>query len=342
MALLEVRDLSTTFSTDDGPVQAIDKVSFSLDRGQVLGIVGESGSGKSVTSLTIMGLLSRKSARTSGQVLLNGKDLLKASGDELRKVRGDDIAMIFQDPMTSLNPVYTVGWQLVEAIRIHRDVSHREARVRARDMLAAVGIPQPDDRLDNYPHEFSGGMRQRVMIAMALANDPDVLIADEPTTALDVTTQAQILELIRRLRSEFDSAIIMITHDLGVVAEICDDVLVMYAGRVVEQGPVDEIFARPRHPYTWGLMGSMPSRVKRGDRLVSIPGSPPSLLTPPPGCRFHPRCPYAMDVCRHEPAPALKQVAGVSTYHVEACLLDDETKTAEATRLFLPIEEAVR
>ena len=334
MALLEVTNLRTTFRTDDGIVTAVDGLNFSLDRGQTLGIVGESGSGKSVTSLTIMGLLPRRSATREGQVMLDGRDLLKLSDEEMRKIRGQEMAMIFQDPMTSLNPVYTVGWQLEEAVLIHQDVSRSAARKRARDMLAAVGIPNPDDRLKNFPHEFSGGMRQRVMIAMALANDPKLLIADEPTTALDVTTQAQILELMRRLRSEFDSAIIMITHDLGVVAEICDDVLVMYGGRVAEQGPVEEIFAQPQHPYTWGLLGSMPSRAHGQDRLYSIPGSPPSLLTPPPGCRFSPRCSYAIDVCKRNPPPPLKQVEGQAEFHVESCHRDAAFKRDEARRLF--------
>jgi peptide/nickel transport system ATP-binding protein len=333
LALLEVRNLRTTFRTDDGLVKAVDGVSFSLERGKVLGIVGESGSGKSVTSLTIMGLLPRQRTIIEGEVLLNGTDLLKASSEDLRKIRGDQVAMIFQDPMTSLNPVYTIGWQLEEAVLLHSNVPHKQARKRACDMLAAVGIPNPSERLKSYPHEFSGGMRQRVMIAMALANDPDLLIADEPTTALDVTTQAQILALMRRLRQEFDSAIVMITHDLGVVAEICDDVLVMYGGRVAEQGAVDAIFERPQHPYTWGLMGSLPGRAV-GDRLVSIPGSPPSLLTPPPGCRFSPRCPYAMDVCKVDPPPALVQVPNDLGWHVDACHLDRAKKDAEADRLF--------
>jgi oligopeptide/dipeptide ABC transporter ATP-binding protein len=340
MALLDVRDLRTTFRTDDGLVTAIDGVSFTLDRGQVLGIVGESGSGKSVTSLSIMGLLPRTTAVTSGQVLLEDRDLLTLGEDEMQKIRGREIAMIFQDPMTSLNPVYTVGWQLVEAIRLHQDLSQSAATRRARDMLAAVGIPNPDERLRQYPHEFSGGMRQRVMIAMALANDPKILIADEPTTALDVTTQAQILELIRRLRTEFDSAVIVITHDLGVVAEICDDVLVMYGGRVAEQGGVDNIFARPRHPYTWGLMGSMPSRSHGAERLHSIPGSPPSLLRPSPGCRFSARCPYVMDICRIDPPPALRQVSDDQHFHVEACHLDAAVKRDEAARL-LAAQEVV-
>jgi peptide/nickel transport system ATP-binding protein len=333
MALLDVRDLHTSFATDDGIVRAIDGVSFSVERGKVLGIVGESGSGKSVTSMSIMGLLPKRSATVTGEIMFNDRDLLKLSGHDLRKLRGDDIAMIFQDPMTSLNPIYTIGWQLEEAVLLHQDVSHAQARTRARDMLAAVGIPRPDERLKSFPHEFSGGMRQRVMIAMALANDPDLLIADEPTTALDVTTQSQILNLIRRLKDEFDSAVIMITHDLGVVAEICDDVLVMYAGRVAEQGPVDVIFDRPQHPYTWGLMRSMPSLHTHGERLRSIPGSPPSLLNPPEGCRFNTRCPYVMDVCRHDPPPVLAQIPGSARFHVAACHLSQERKDEEAAKL---------
>jgi oligopeptide/dipeptide ABC transporter ATP-binding protein len=331
MALLEVRDLHTTFMTDDGPVGAVDGVSFELERGKVLGIVGESGSGKSVTSLSIMGLVPRSRTTMTGEVLFDGKNLLEMPNSQLRKIRGDDMAMIFQDPMTSLNPVYTIGHQLAEAVLQHRDVSQREARARSREMLAAVGIPRPEERLQSYPHEFSGGMRQRVMIAMALLNDPDLLIADEPTTALDVTTQAQILNLIRRLRREFDSAIIMITHDLGVVAEICDDVLVMYGGRVVEKGTVDEIFERPQHPYTWGLLGSMPGR-SRGGRLTAIPGTPPSLLHPPRGCRFHPRCSFVMDVCRVDPPPPLAPTPGHET-HINACHLPQEVKDREGARL---------
>ncbi len=331
--LLEARDLRTTFRTDDGVVTAIDGISFSVERGQTLGIVGESGSGKSVTSLSIMGLLPQ-SATVSGSVFLGGRDLIGLPDAELRKIRGNEMAMIFQDPMTSLNPVYTVGWQLEEAIRIHQDMNGSQARRRSQEMLAAVGIPNPDDRLKNYPHEFSGGMRQRVMIAMALANNPKLLIADEPTTALDVTTQAQILELMRNLRSEFDSAIIMITHDLGVVAELCEEVLVMYGGRVAEQGPVDRIFAQPSHPYTWGLLSSMPSRAQGRDRLTSIPGSPPSLLYPPAGCRFNPRCTFVSDACRVDPGPALRQVEDAGGLdHRFACHLDAATRVAEAARV---------
>src|SRR5881398_3397722 len=249
MALLDVRELKTHFKTDDGIVKAVDGVSFSVEKGKTLGIVGESGSGKSVTCLTIMGLNPRANTTTSGEALFNGENLLTASSKRLREIRGNDIAMIFQDPMTSLNPVHTVGAQLVEAILLHRDITKKQAKSRALELLKAVGIPRADRRIDDYPHQFSGGMRQRVMIAMALVNNPDLLIADEPTTALDVTTQAQILALMNTLQKEFGSAIMMITHDLGVVAEVADDVVVMYAGEVVEQGSVYGLFSRPQHPY---------------------------------------------------------------------------------------------
>jgi peptide/nickel transport system ATP-binding protein len=331
VALLEVNDLKTYFRTDDGIVKAVDGVSFEVEKGKTLGIVGESGSGKSVTCLTIMGLNPRRNTITSGQALFNGQDLLTMSQRKLRDVRGNDIAMIFQDPMTSLNPVHTVGRQLIEAILLHRDVTKKSARARALELLKAVGIPRPERRIDDYPHQFSGGMRQRVMIAMALVNDPDLLIADEPTTALDVTTQAQILHLMNRLQQEFGSAIIMITHDLGVVAETADDVVVMYAAEVVEQAPVNEIFNRPRMPYTWGLLGSLPRLDADVDRLVQIPGQPPSLLRPPPGCRFHPRCPYVMSICRTEDPP-LEPVPGIEG-HLAACHLDEETKRREAQKL---------
>jgi oligopeptide/dipeptide ABC transporter ATP-binding protein len=329
MALLEVNDLRTTFSTDDGPVRAVDGVSFDIERGQVIGIVGESGSGKSVTMLSIMRLLSERHSKTTGEAIFDGQDLLKLPQREMRTVRGANMAMIFQDPMTSLNPVYKVGWQLAEAIRVHDgSVSKAAARVRGAEMLAAVGIPSPRERLDAYPHELSGGMRQRVMIAMALVNNPKLLIADEPTTALDVTTQAQILQLLRRLREDFNSAIIFITHDLGVVAELCDEVLVMYAGRVVEHATVDDLFSNPQHPYTWGLLGSLPSRHLRAERLYSIPGAPPSLLRPPAGCRFHPRCEHAMDICKEDPPPELEQ--GPFDSHAHACLLDPELRATRA------------
>jgi peptide/nickel transport system ATP-binding protein len=331
LALLEVRDLKTYFQTDDGIVKAVDGVSFEVEKGETLGIVGESGSGKSVTCLTIMGLNAKKNTISSGEALFNGENLLTMAPRKLRDIRGNDIAMIFQDPMTSLNPVHTIGAQLVEAIQLHRDVSKKGARARALELLKAVGIPRAERRFDDYPHQFSGGMRQRVMIAMALVNDPDLLIADEPTTALDVTTQAQIVTLMKNLQRDFGSAIIVITHDLGVVAETADDVLVMYAARVAEQAPVVDLFNRPHHPYTWGLLGSLPRLDADVDRLVQIPGQPPSLLRPPAGCRFHPRCPYVMDKCKTVEPP----LVGISDapQHLQACHLDEETKDREATKL---------
>src|SRR5213596_241758 len=321
MPLLEVKDLKTYFRTDDGIVKAVDGVSFSVEKGQTLGIVGESGSGKSVTCLTIMGLNAKKNTITSGEALFNGENLLTAGSRRLREIRGNDIAMIFQDPMTSLNPVHSIGAQLVEAVQLHRDVSKKVAGARAVELLKAVGIPRAERRMDDYPHQFSGGMRQRVMIAMALVNDPDLLIADEPTTALDVTTQAQILSLMSRLQEEFGSAIIMITHDLGVVAEIADEVVVMYAARVAEKGQVGQIFKKPHHPYTWGLMGSLPRLDADVERLVQIQGQPPSLLRPPTGCRFHPRCPYVMPICK-EVDPVLTAVSD-DAGHLQACHLDE-------------------
>ncbi|TDB80642.1 ABC transporter ATP-binding protein [Actinomadura sp. KC216] len=293
-AFLEVRDLKIHFPTDDGLVKSVDGLSFQLERGRTLGIVGESGSGKSVTSLGILGLHNKRNANVSGEIWLNGKELVGASQTEVRRLRGRDMAMIFQDPLSSMHPFYTVGHQIIEAYRVHNDVSKQVARKHAIDMLGKVGIPKPDKRVDDYPHQFSGGMRQRAMIAMALSCDPELLIADEPTTALDVTVQAQILDLIRDLQQEFNSAVIMITHDLGVVAELSDDILVMYAGRCVEYASVDNAFHRPLHPYTWGLLGSMPRLDReRTERLLPIVGSPPSLINVPSGCAFHPRCPYA-------------------------------------------------
>ena len=333
--LLDVRDLRTEFVTDDGIVRAVDGVSFTVEPGQVLGIVGESGSGKSVTCLTVMGLNDPRLARSTGEVLFRGQDLLHASGHRLREVRGNEIAMIFQDPMTSLNPVHKIGRQLAEAVLLHQDVSRKQAYERAREMLKAVGIPRAERRIDDYPHQFSGGMRQRVMIAMALINNPDLIIADEPTTALDVTTQAQILALLKRLQEDFGSAVILITHDLGVVAETADDVMVMYAAHIVERGPVRAIFNEPRHPYTWGLMGSLPRLDVNVERLYQIPGQPPSLLNPPAGCRFHPRCAYAMPVCR-EKEPRLTLVPG-DPDHAQACHLDEETKRREAAALLAQI-----
>jgi peptide/nickel transport system ATP-binding protein len=278
-----------------------------------------------------MGLNPRRSAMSSGQALFKGENLLTMSPRQLRDIRGNDIAMIFQDPMTSLNPVHKIGDQLSEATQLHEDVSRSQARKRSLDLLKAVGIPRPERRIDDYPHQFSGGMRQRVMIAMALINNPDLLIADEPTTALDVTTQAQILTLIERLQEEFGSAVIMITHDLGVVAEIADDVVVMYAAEVAEKGTVDQIFKAPHHPYTWGLIGSLPRLDAHVDRLVQIQGQPPSLLRPPSGCRFHPRCPYVMNVCKTAD-PILAGVSDDPT-HLQACHLDEETKIREAAKL---------
>jgi peptide/nickel transport system ATP-binding protein len=331
VALLEVKDLRTSFQTEDGVVGAVNGVSFSIDKGQTLGIVGESGCGKSVTCLTIMGLNPKRTTISSGEALWKGKNLLTARPNELREIRGDEISMIFQDPMTSLNPVHTIGKQLIEAVQLHRDVSSKVARARALELLKAVGIPHAERRIDDYPHQFSGGMRQRVMIAMALINDPDLLIADEPTTALDVTTQAQILTLMKRLQEDFGSAIMIITHDLGVVAETADDVLVMYAANVVEQASVDQLFGRPQHPYTWGLMGSLPRLEADVERLTQIPGQPPSLLRPPSGCRFHPRCPHVMEVCKTT-VPDLRPTQK-DAEHLQACHLDEETKDREAAKL---------
>jgi peptide/nickel transport system ATP-binding protein len=338
LALLEVNDLKTYFRTDDGVVRAVDGVTFSVDKGQTLGIVGESGSGKSVTCLTIMGLNPSRNTMSTGEAMWygpgspeGGENLLTASPRRLREIRGNDVAMIFQDPMTSLNPVHKIGDQLAEAMRLHEDITRKAARARALELLKAVGIPRAERRLDDYPHQFSGGMRQRVMIAMALINNPELLIADEPTTALDVTTQAQILTLIEKLQEEFGSAVIMITHDLGVVAEVADDVVVMYAAEVAEKGSVDQIFKQPHHPYTWGLMGSLPRLDADVERLVQIEGQPPSLLRPPPGCRFHPRCPYVMNVCKTAD-PALAPVSNDPT-HLQACHLDEETKNREAAKL---------
>jgi oligopeptide/dipeptide ABC transporter ATP-binding protein len=329
--LLEVKGLKVRFTTEDGVVRAVDDVSFELERGKVLGVVGESGSGKSVTAMTILGLTRDKNTAFEGEVAYRGENLLALPEARLREVRGNEIAMIFQDPMTSLNPVYTVGDQIVEAIVTHEQASKQEAKRRAVELLRQVGIPNPQQRVDDYPHQFSGGMRQRAMIAMALSCNPDVLIADEPTTALDVTIQAQILELLDRLRADFDSAVILITHDLGVVAEVADDVLVMYAANVVEQADVNQLFGRPQHPYSWGLMGSLPRLETEVERLTQIPGQPPSLLRPPAGCRFHPRCPHVMEVCKTtvpELVPTQRDAE-----HLQACHLDEETKDREAAKL---------
>jgi peptide/nickel transport system ATP-binding protein len=333
MALLEVTDLKVHFTTEDGIVKAVDGVSYTVDRGQALGIVGESGSGKSVSSLTVMGLTRfAGNAEISGSIVFDGKDLLSASDEDMRQLRGDEVAMIFQDPLSSLHPFYKIGDQLVEAVRAHRDVSKAQALDRAVEMLGLVGLPEPRRRVDSYPHEFSGGMRQRVMIAMALINNPKLLIADEPTTALDVTVQAQILDLIQRLQGELDTAIVMITHDLGVVAEVSDDIGVMYAGRIIEHADKETIFAMPEHPYTWGLLKSIPRLDSpRGEELVPIPGRPPSLILKPPGCAFHPRCFYVRDAHKRidpqlAPAAEAGNVAGHK--HEVACLLPGQTRRA--------------
>ncbi|HEY0949719.1 ABC transporter ATP-binding protein [Nocardioides sp.] len=303
MSFLSVRDLKVHFPTVDGIVKATDGLSFDLEKGKTLGIVGESGSGKSVSTSAILGLHRRTNAMVSGEILLDGVDLLKVSDEEMRRRRGRDVAMIFQDPLSAMHPYYRVGNQIAEAYRVHHDVSKKAARARAIEMLDRVGIPQPDRRVDDYPHQFSGGMRQRAMIAMALINNPSLLIADEPTTALDVTVQAQILDLLQDLQRDFDAAVMIITHDLGVVAEMAHDVLVMYGGRCVEYGPTKEILTHPEMPYTWGLLSSIPEVDSDPDaKLVPIPGNPPSLLSPPSGCHFHPRCTHRDkvpgDLCR--------------------------------------------
>ena len=327
-SFLEARDLRIHFPTDDGLVKAVDGLSFTLERGKTLGIVGESGSGKSVTSLGILGLHRKARAKVSGEIWLGGDELISASDEEVRRLRGKRMAMIFQDPLSALHPYYTIGHQIIEAYRVHNKASKKAARAHAIAMLAKVGIPRPDSRVDDYPHQFSGGMRQRAMIAMALSCDPDLLIADEPTTALDVTVQAQILELIQTLQAEFDSAVIMITHDLGVVAEMADDILVMYAGRAVEYGTIGDIFHRPEHPYTWGLLKSMPRLDRdREERLVPIHGTPPSLINRPSGCAFHPRCAFGErngDLSR----TVVPELAEAAPGHWVACHLDPDERRA--------------
>lgn len=333
---LEVRDLRIHFSTDDGLVKAVDDVSFTLTEGRTLGIVGESGSGKSVTSLGILGLHNRKNAAVSGEIWLEGQEIVGASPDQVRRMRGRKMAMIFQDPLSSLNPFHTVGAQIIEAYRLHNEVTKQVARKHAIEMLGRVGIPQPERRVDDYPHHFSGGMRQRVMIAMALSCDPQLLIADEPTTALDVTVQAQILDLIRDLQEEFNSAVIMITHDLGVVAEVADDIMVMYAGKAVEYGDVDTIFHRPEHPYTWGLMGSMP-RLDRAptERLLPIKGGPPSLINLPSGCSFHPRCAYCQ-LTNGKSETEVPELVEFTPGHKAACHLPREKRQEIWAKEILP------
>jgi peptide/nickel transport system ATP-binding protein len=324
-ALLEVSDLRVTFDTEDGLVHAVDGISYTVDTGKTLGIVGESGSGKSVSSLTTLGLTRAKNTRIEGRIDFAGEELLSMPVSELRRIRGNDIAMIFQDPLSSLHPFYKVGWQLVEAMRSHRDISKSAAKVRATELLELVGIPDPKKRVDQYPHEFSGGMRQRAMIAMALANEPKLLIADEPTTALDVTVQAQILALLDDLQRRLGMAIIIITHDLGVVAETADDIAVMYAGRIVERGPTSQIFGSPQHPYTWGLLKSIPRLdTARDEALVPISGRPPSLIHRPSGCFFNPRCPYAREAHRRID-PQLSPVPD-EPGHEAACLLETEVR----------------
>ena len=340
-AFLDVRDLRVHFGTEDGLVKSVDGISFKLERGQTLGIVGESGSGKSVTSLSLLGLhkladrRGKGGARMTGEIWLDGEELISASPSKIRSLRGNKMAMIFQDPLSAMHPYYTVGSQLAEAYLVHNKVSKAQARTRAIEMLDRVGIPQPKSRVDDYPHQFSGGMRQRAMIAMALMCDPQLLIADEPTTALDVTVQAQILDLMRDLQREFNSALIIITHDLGVVAELADDIMVMYGGKAVEYGRAKTVFSAPEHPYTWGLLSSMP-RLDRPvqDRLVPIPGNPPSLINVPSGCAFNPRCGYA-EVCGtlspHGPGvcasvvPELDQTAG-GERHLVRCHLPVEVR----------------
>jgi len=316
--LLEVSNLKVHFPTEDGLVKAVDGVSFTVAPGETLGVVGESGSGKSVSFLTVMGLVTRKEARIQGQVQFRGQDLLKLPQEEMRHVRGAKISMIFQDPLTALNPVHRVGHQIAEVFQVHRGLSKKEGFDEAVNLLQLVGIPQPRERARQYPHEYSGGMRQRAMIAMALALNPDLLIADEPTTALDVTVQAQILDLIDRLKEEFDAAVVLITHDLGVVAEHCDDIMVMYGGRVAEFGDRRDIYYGAHHPYTWGLLQSI-SRIdqSREERLRPIKGQPPSLIFLPPGCPFNPRCPYVMDICRRE----VPQLLPANGHHASACHL---------------------
>lgn len=306
--LLAVRNLKTYFYTQDGVVPAVDGVDFSVNRGKTLGIVGESGCGKSVTSLSVMGLIPNPPGKiVEGEIMFEGKDLTKAHETDMRHIRGNEISMIFQEPMTSLNPVFTIGDQIMEAIILHQKLAKKDARERSIDMLKLVGIPAPEKRIDEYPHQMSGGMRQRVMIAMALSCNPKLLIADEPTTALDVTIQAQILDIMRKLQRDIGMAIMLITHDLGVIAEVVERVVVMYAGKVVEEAPVGELFAKPLHPYTLGLLGSIPMIDKKSDRLKVIPGVVPNPMNMPAGCRFNPRCEYVMDICR-EKQPELKAI----------------------------------
>jgi peptide/nickel transport system ATP-binding protein len=323
--LLSVEDLRVSFRTDDGVVHAVDGISYTVEQGKTLGIVGESGSGKTVSSLTALGLTRTRGSQIDGRIMFQGQDLVAMSDEELRRIRGNDVAMIFQDPLSALHPFYKVGFQLVEAMQAHRQISRSAARARAVELLELVGIPDPKRRVDQYPHEFSGGMRQRAMIAMALANEPKLLIADEPTTALDVTVQAQILELLNDLQSRLGMAIIIITHDLGIVAEVADHIGVMYAGRIVERGTAQEIFHAPEHPYTWGLLKSIPRLDNpRDEELVPISGRPPSLINRPSGCHFYPRCPYVQESHKRID-PRLEPIVG-DDGHAVACLLDPRTR----------------
>jgi peptide/nickel transport system ATP-binding protein len=328
VALLEVEDLHVSFPTDDGIVQAVRGMSFRVDQGRTLGIVGESGSGKSVSTQTIMGLT--RGARVSGRALFEDRDLLTMKPDEMQAIRGAKIGMIFQDPLSSLHPFYRVGWQIIEMIRLHEPMSKRQARQRAVELLTLVGIPQADRRVDDFPHQFSGGMRQRAMIAMAMALNPALLIADEPTTALDVTVQAQVLQVIRALQEEFGTAVILITHDLGVIADVADDVVVMYGGMVMEQADRLTIFTANHHPYTEGLMQSLPAYGDERQRLRSIRGQPPSPITLPPGCPFNPRCAYVMDRCRIEVPPLA--LAGTKLGHRSACWLNRDRAVRDSLR----------
>jgi peptide/nickel transport system ATP-binding protein len=324
--LFSVEDLRVSFRTDDGIVHAVDGISYTVEAGKTLGIVGESGSGKTVSSLTALGLTRSRGSRIEGRIMFDGQDMVAMEDDKLRAIRGNDMAMIFQDPLSAMHPFYKVGVQLVEAMQAHNRISRSAARARAAELLELVGIPDPKRRVDQYPHEYSGGMRQRAMIAMALANEPKLLIADEPTTALDVTVQAQILALLEDLQKRLGTAIIIITHDLGVVAEIADHIAVMYAGRIVERGTADEIFHHPQHPYTWGLLSSIPRLDNpRDEELIPISGRPPSLINRPSGCHFHPRCPY-VQAAHKRVDPRLESV-GDGNGHVSACLLGTKVRT---------------
>jgi oligopeptide/dipeptide ABC transporter ATP-binding protein len=330
--LLEVRDLRTTFSTDDGRFHAVDRVSFTVAPGEAVAIVGESGSGKSVTAMSIMGLVQSPGSITGGEIIFKGRNLVGMADKDLRKLRGDDLAMIFQEPMTSLNPVFTIGDQIAEAIRIHRGAGKKAARNRSIEMLELVSIPDPHKRIDDYPHQLSGGMRQRVMIAMALSCDPELLIADEPTTALDVTIQAQVMELLGSLQQKLGLAVLLITHDLGIVAEFCERIMVMYTGRIVEEAPVNRLFADPKHPYTIGLLRSLPrlpdASGERAHRLETIPGMVPSITGLPKGCKFNTRCPDVMEICHgEEPARMM-----VGDDHDARCYLYGDLADPEMNR----------